>query len=786
MIRVPSQYFIKRMHKKQKIFVPRSSSPARSTLSSHFQNISPPKSPSPTPYIPSPSPSSGVFGVIAGLGAILLLIGHLVLIDVYQVAISDRDLCTLDDLGTVISSYLSREVGIPTLKSLIHRLVKFVWAIFNLALVLVGIGTLYFLGYIRLKTPESAEASADSSSASASSSASSSNSPSGGEGTVIHHPHLWLYECQHDQSAYLCFPPYCAPGGLRSLLFPSYPAIDTTGKSIERAILISDIDSTTCDNLATNSKGTSTEEDEEEEEAEDEFAKPSKNNSPDKLHLSSNSINNPIDIFLQTAQHHHHFQLPHIIRSTLGGSKCSFKRHLLATEKKRELDSKRKESELEKETLDSEEIETWKESSTPDSKKGRECELVPSTQYQQKEEESAAFIENTDSTEHSFWGLGAATKHLVHQAVSYSYPLLERAVDNIVHFEEILPLTSELDSPQKLDNQEQPTHQQKKTKAIPNIQSLSHLLLAEDNHYNHYTHSNISSIMPPAQQNTIPSPPSSANVPIHAQPAMNTANINDNDYTNNPAGKPIPQAVLVYHESAHSIVFRDHLRRQQSAIRRTSTQMENNSVHGHRATIAHPPQRKNVSKSPAPRHRATTMSATTSVNNTPAASRSNTPAVSRDVSTDGSDTDANDVILVSGTATTESDMGYESGGSRGSTRSNRSGGDGSSVSSVGSGVYKKNMNGVPLVKNHVNEKHHHQHKPPPPSMHPVVIANFQPVIEPLDHLDLNSSHVFEPLLDADPWAEKSEGEDMLKMTEAEREGAFGQFCVYCWNEFEDR
>ena len=48
------------------------------------------------------------------------------------------------------------------------------------------------------------------------------------------------------------------------------------------------------------------------------------------------------------------------------------------------------------------------------------------------------------------------------------------------------------------------------------------------------------------------------------------------------AGKPIPQAVLVYHESAHSIVFRDHLRRQQGAIRRTSSIMENNSTHnGH-------------------------------------------------------------------------------------------------------------------------------------------------------------------------------------------------------------
>jgi len=48
-------------------------------------------------------------------------------------------------------------------------------------------------------------------------------------------------------------------------------------------------------------------------------------------------------------------------------------------------------------------------------------------------------------------------------------------------------------------------------------------------------------------------------------------------------------------------------------------------------------------------------------------------------------------------------------------------------------------------------------------MQPVVIANFQPVIEPLEALDLNSAHVYEPLLEADPLA----GD--LEMTDAEAE-----------------
>lgn len=51
--------------------------------------------------------------------------------------------------------------------------------------------------------------------------------------------------------------------------------------------------------------------------------------------------------------------------------------------------------------------------------------------------------------------------------------------------------------------------------------------------------------------------------------------------------------------------------------------------------------------------------------------------------------------------------------------------------------------------------------PSPELLQPVVVANFQPVIQPLEPLSLNYSNVFEPLLNADPAT--------LEMTEAEDE-----------------
>jgi hypothetical protein len=100
----------------------------------------------------------------------------------------------------------------------------------------------------------------------------------------------------------------------------------------------------------------------------------------------------------------------------------------------------------------------------------------------------------------------------------------------------------------------------------------------------------------------------------------------------------------------------------------------------------------------------------------------------------------------------ESDAGYESGGSRGSSRS---GWDSSSVSSGGVGMHRRSKSVV--------SKTPKQKRSPSPAMQPVVIANFQPVIEALEPLDLNSSNLFEPLLSSDPMALE------MEMTVAERE-----------------
>jgi hypothetical protein len=52
---------------------------------------------------------------------------------------------------------------------------------------------------------------------------------------------------------------------------------------------------------------------------------------------------------------------------------------------------------------------------------------------------------------------------------------------------------------------------------------------------------------------------------------------------------------------------------------------------------------------------------------------------------------------------------------------------------------------------------------------PVAVANFQPVIEPLERLELNPQDVFEPLLEACPVGDL-EGKAKLGLTDSEREG----------------
>ncbi|KAL7519439.1 hypothetical protein ACHAWX_004200 [Stephanocyclus meneghinianus] len=227
-----------------------------------------------------------------------------------------------------------------------------------------------------------------------------------------------------------------------------------------------------------------------------------------------------------------------------------------------------------------------------------------------------------------------------------------------------------------------------------------------------------------------------------------------NDDEHGSAGKPIPEAVLVYHESAHSIVFRDHLRRQLSAIRRTSTAMENSSHsthsvsqeyerHRHAGHSAHGirSEHDGSSSHPKGRHRHNTL-----------ARHSEESSVA--------DTDGNEVAEVAYNDDTEggykpsdsSDVGYESAGSRGS------------YSSLDKSDHSKRQS------HHLNvrKKKGTENKP---TMQAVAVANFQPVIEPLERLELNSSDVFHPLLDADPMMDlgATNGTRSLAMTDAEWE-----------------
>lgn len=235
---------------------------------------------------------------------------------------------------------------------------------------------------------------------------------------------------------------------------------------------------------------------------------------------------------------------------------------------------------------------------------------------------------------------------------------------------------------------------------------------------------------------TDPDPPTFKPTSVHE-----TTEQPKTDESTSSSNKVLPQAILVYHESAHSIVFRDHLRRQQGAIRRTSSVME---------------QQNNV-------RRASHAAASA------AAARTTSQSPSRATST---------IVEISETE----EAGYESSGSQSSKNSiaaaYNSGDDiNSSVTSGGSSrssqkkILRKAKSSLHAPLRKLNSPSHTP--PPPPSFAPsppppssissVAVANFQPVIEPLDELEFNAKHVFDPLLDADPF------QDELDLTNAECE-----------------
>jgi len=473
-----------------------------------------------------------------------------------------------------------------------------------LTAVLSVIGTLFFFGYCPFETPARSGATAES-------------APESGESytaAVSDCPHLWIYECRHNHDDHLCFPPYCAPGGLRSRLF----GIAEESASIEIA---------------------------------------DKEGSEGRLCRTTNSRHNPLDLILQSP----YLPLPYFVRQslegrhhdwdTLGGSPCSYKRNSLALEKELEL-ARQDNSSSQADSFPKSKSEKW-------------------------------------ASNYTFQGFRTSAQGFASRAAQHYFEG-SQASD--------IGQGEPQDQSLRLDQKE--TQKEEQTAKLQREHLLVQPLQTSSTQYRE--------LIMTAQQNTEPVP--------HA-----AAKIYEND---NPAGKPIPQAVLVYHESAHSIVFRDHLRRQQTAIRRTSSQMESSTQGG------------TVAQSPDQLLRKQDSQLVTESTHGPSQAPS---TILEEVS--------------------ESDVGYESGGSRGSTHSARSGGESSSVTSGGSGSrhYRRVKSGLTKTMT--------QKKISPPVMQPVVIANFQPVIEPLGALDLNSSNLFEPLLDADPLKEDCR----LEMSDAESE-----------------
>jgi hypothetical protein len=210
-------------------------------------------------------------------------------------------------------------------------------------------------------------------------------------------------------------------------------------------------------------------------------------------------------------------------------------------------------------------------------------------------------------------------------------------------------------------------------------------------------------------------------------------------------GIPIPQAVLAYHESAHSIVFRDHLRRQQGEIRRRTSSLlssASSSVHGGGGVGGVGISSSSSSSSSA--------AGNTNIDMGGCLGKGGEKVGGEKVGGDkrrGEDDDA---------------AGYESGGSRGSSRSRDSFGSGSRSGGGGS----MSSGGGTTTRHRNRMSHSHSSSSASRTTPPAIIANFQPVIEPLEPLGLHSTNVFEPLLHHD---EIDDAQANNEMTDAEFE-----------------
>ena len=519
----------------------------------------------------------------------------------------------------------------------------------------------YFLGYFRFEAPV-VFSTQDTSSSSQ-------------EGS------LWLFECHHNQQQYLCFPPYCAPGGLRSRIFPAAynnnnNNNNTTTEKAAEGISIQETELSTDEYNSTTTNTTE---------------------SPTyHYHTTSSTTLNPLDYILQNP--YLHPVLPTFVTSiltsyqqdwdTLGGSRCSCLRNSLLVKQKQQQQKQEETTEKEVDTNSS-------------------CSVS---------------VETNNNTRVSFW-------ERLNQALSES-------------------LAYELNQDIDLNDQDQSHQSESKEKEVKKReQQLDTTIIM-----------------------TVTEPTTSAPTSVHPNNNEPTGDMN----------KVLPQAVLVYHESAHSIVFRDHLRRQQGAIRRTSSIMEQQNVK--RATTATMDRRGTVSAHGGVSGEGSGHSPLRTFHK-----QYSEPIVGGVVTMASRAANTiHDTIYETAEDTTG---GYESSGS---TRSNRSqsstnsgaiaaaynSGDDASHSSVTSGgsslsrssrkkYLRKAKNGLDgLKKKPPVPPPPKSSTPPPSSVSSVVIANFQPVIEPLDALELNAKHVFEPLNDPDSCPG---GEDGHGLTKAELE-----------------
>eukprot|EP00984_Skeletonema_dohrnii_P016808 scaffold7526_cov115-Skeletonema_dohrnii-CCMP3373.AAC.7 len=534
--------------------------------------------------------------------------------------------------------------------------------------------TLYFLGYFRLQVPSTflTRGGNDDDGGTSSSSVEREKSCHTSSGCSTCSSSLWLFNCQHNQHQYLCFPPYCAPGGLRSRLFPT-AAASYTSLSFDAGISIQE--QQTNDNNSND------------------------NETQTAYHTTNSSTpNNPLDLVLQNP--YILPLLPSVVKKalqdcrddwdTLGGSRCSFVRNsLLATKR-----SQQQQHQKQQVGIDN---------------KDSSCSHV------EKEQEVAE-----NSVESSFW------KRVNQVAVE-----LDQA---------------ETEADQQLID----SHQRQQ-------EYHHHQSVSRDHESENKKHSNSNIII----KMTATDPPASTPTSVHETTTTTESNGSSNNNV-------LPQAILVYHESAHSIVFRDHLRRQQGAIRRTSSIMEQqNSV------------RRASSQSPSrlyhKEHSEPIVGSGGDATTTTAAA-----GMSRATST------------IDEVSETDEAGGYESGGSTKSNRSSRSQSSNTTVksgeydanSSVASGGSSRSGSRKMYLRNKAKSSLPPLRKmsspsppppstsapspPPPPSISSVVVANFQPVIEPLEALDLNSKHVFEPLFDADPFL-GGEEDGLPGLTKAECE-----------------